>query len=471
MTPNTNDTDGGLNAGQLQEFVEKFEQLVKEKKIEFLDEETVEVAVDYYFNNGDVIKAANACKIGLSIYPNSLVLLIIQIQLHMANSQLELAADLIERGFLFFPNDPELTILSAVILSLEGKYAEAIRAFEDILPTADDKSFVYFHLGEAYQSWGKTHKALDCYKLAMSEGLENPFVFSEIMYCFALIDEPAQTVIDFLNSLIDKNPYSSYAWFHLGQTYAMENRHDEAIDAYQYVLAIDENHVGAMFHLGHAYMNLEKYEDALYYYKETLKVDKNSPNTLTHVAAANEKLELWSEARKYYLQATEITSEWYEAWYGLASVMFEQGKWSEAIHFVKKAIALNDTEDSYFELLAEAEANLGHMEASSEAYRKAIELSPTVVDYWLNWSMVYYEEHEYETALHIMEDALLEVPNDADLYYRTTVYLLKLGRMKEAVSNLEIAYALNPETHTQIYPFFPDIEIQKNIFKLIQMIK
>ena len=471
MTPNTNDAEDELNAAQVREFVDKFERLVKEKNTALLDEETVEVAVDFYFNKGDITKAKKACTVGLSLYPNSLVLIIVQVQLFMADNKLRLAFDLIERGFLFFPNDPELTILKGVLLNLEGKFPEAILVFEEILPNAEDKGFIYFHLGEAYQSWGKTTKALDCYKQAMREGLENPFVFSEIMYCFALIDEPAQTMIDFLNTLIDKNPYSAYAWFHLGQTYAMEDRQEEAINAYLYVLAIDDRHTAAKFHLGHAYMNIGKYEDALYYYKETLKEDENSPNTLTHVAAANEKLELWTEARKYYLKATEISADWHEAWYGLASIMFEQGKWAETIHFVKKAIAINNVEDSYFELLAEAEANIGHVEASSEAYRKAIELAPTTVDYWLNWSMIYYEEQEYETAFHIIEDAILEVPNEADLYYRAAVYLLKLGRMKEAVSHLEIAYSLEPDTHTQIYAFFPDIEIQKNLFKLIQMIK
>ena len=61
-----------------------------------------------------------------------------------------------------------------------------------------------------------------------------------------------------------------------------------------------------------------------------------------------------------------------------------------------------------------------------------------------------------------------ELPDCADLYYRAVAYLLHGGDYREALLNLEIALTLDYDAHIQLFEFFPDLEKQKAIYKLIE---
>ena len=73
--------------------------------------------------------------------------------------------------------------------------------------------------------------------------------------------------------------------------------------------------------------------------------------------------------------------------------------------------------------------------------------------------------------MNIIQDGIEEIPEDASLYYTAVVYLLQDGKYKEAFSFLEKALYLNYEGHTALYDFFPNLETQKAIYKIIQQYK
>ena len=89
----------------------------------------------------------------------------------------------------------------------------------------------------------------------------------------------------------------------------------------------------------------------------------------------------------------------------------------------------------------------------------------------LDWSFIYYEQGEYEKALDIIIGALSDIPDEADLYYRATAYLLALGKYKEAYNHLENALILNYEKHTELFEFFPKLETQKALFRIIDQFR
>ena len=94
-------------------------------------------------------------------------------------------------------------------------------------------------------------------------------------------------------------------------------------------------------------------------------------------------------------------------------------------------------------------------------------LNPEDVDIFLDWSFIYYEQGEYEKALDVMINALNELPDNADLFYRMTAYLLAVGKYKAAYNHLENALMLDFDKHTDLLEFVPKLETQKALFKII----
>jgi tetratricopeptide (TPR) repeat protein len=192
---------------------------------------------------------------------------------------------------------------------------------------------------------------------------------------------------------------------------------------------------------------------------------------LTHLGSAYEKLEEYAEAFKSYKKATEIDDFMDEAWYGMASVLYEQEKYIEAIHFIKKALKLNGVNSDYWLLLADNESKFGNAVSAEEAYQKAAELDPINPDVWLNWSLMYFEAEDYKRAFDILIDGLEDLPEEADLYYRATVYLLYDGSFNLAYKYLQEALVLDFDKHIQLYDFFSNLETLKTLQRIIDQFK
>ena len=161
-------------------------------------------------------------------------------------------------------------------------------------------------------------------------------------------------------------------------------------------------------------------------------------------------------------------SLWDEAWYGIGVCMSELGKWYEALPFLQKAIKLNDTNADYYVILAETEYKIGNVISSVEAFEKASEVDPTNADVYLMWSLIPFDQGDYDKAFGIVQLGMNELPQDADLYYRAVVYQIYGGNYREALLSLETALTLNYDTHVQLFEFFPELEKQKALYKIIQ---
>jgi len=85
--------------------------------------------------------------------------------------------------------------------------------------------------------------------------------------------------------------------------------------------------------------------------------------------------------------------------------------------------------------------------------------------------LIYFEQGEHNKAIDLLFDALKELPKNADLHYRLTVYMLDAGRVKEAFNSLETALILNFDGHTAIFDFFPKPEAQKALYKIINQFR
>ncbi len=136
--------------------------------------------------------------------------------------------------------------------------------------------------------------------------------------------------------------------------------------------------------------------------------------------------------------------------------------------FLKKAIALNESKVDYWIALADAEYAVGIVFSSVEAYEKCIALAPGNYKIWLNYSLVYFDEEEYEKALDILKDGIEEIPENAILQYYAVAYLIKQGLYQEAFKYLENALNLDFEKHTLLFEFFKELEIQKLIYKVVR---
>jgi hypothetical protein len=62
-------------------------------------------------------------------------------------------------------------------------------------------------------------------------------------------------------------------------------------------------------------------------------------------------------------------------------------------------------------------------------------------------------------------------PHEAHFHYMICAYLLAAGRLREAYQELETALTLNYEQHSLLFDYFPELEKQPALQRLIDQFR
>ena len=82
-------------------------------------------------------------------------------------------------------------------------------------------------------------------------------------------------------------------------------------------------------------------------------------------------------------------------------------------------------------------------------------------------AVIFLVSANYDLAVSVAMSGLEEFPDNPDLFYYITAYLISAGQYKEAFHYLENALTLDFDKHEILYDFFPKLETQKALFKII----
>jgi tetratricopeptide (TPR) repeat protein len=449
------------------ELIIKFESFLKNNESHYFEEEQFFHIIDYYRDREKFRAALKACDIALAQFPYSTDLIAEKADILVKLNEAGQALEMIEEALTFSPNDPELLIQKGNIHILQSEYLKAVHAFEVAVDfMGEDKDEIYYSIGLAYQGLNDFTNAVVAYKNALEFNVNNENVLYELAYCLDVNGELENSLV-YYDKFIEQDPYSEYAWYNIGIVYNKLGQFDKAIEAYEFAVAIDEDFSSAYFNMGNSFMNLEQFTKALNAYQRTYDLEGASAEIFCNIGAAYEKLSQFDLAIKYYQKAGKLDNLYHEAWYGVGTVLSLQDRWYEAIHFLTKAVKIDPNNPVYIKSLAEAEYKVGNVVSARELFRHLRTLDTDDLDYWLDWSYLYYDQGDYENALSIMEGALEETPDHAPFMYRKVVYLISMGKYKEAFNNLEVALILDFEGHTQLFDFFDNLNTQKALFKII----
>lgn len=451
------------------ELVKQFEQMLKADANYYFDVEVYETIIHHYKVQQQFAQALQACKLAIQHYPYSTDLKIEQAYLLANVGELQESLQLTEYLENIYPNNMEIMLLQEHIYMQLGEYEKCLEILHNILPQSEHPDEIYYRMGIAYQNIAKYPQAIKNYKKAirLNQNLEHA-VF-ELNYCLDLTGE-LEINLPFYEQFTDKDPYSYLAWYNLGLAYGKLEQNQKALEAFEYATLIQEDFTPAHYELGNAFMNLKQYKDAQKAYTQALIFGDESPELLCSLGASYEKEKDYTSALINYKEALRMDNQCDEAYYGVGLCLAAKEKWSEALHFLKKAIALNPQYEDYWLTLADAEYQLGNVLGCLEAYQKCSEAYPYTVDLWLNWSMVFCEQGDLDKAIEIINIGIEECPQEAALYYRATAYNIQAGNYGDSIKLLENALLLNFELHTSLFDFFPALETQKALYKLIEQI-
>jgi len=191
-------------------------------------------------------------------------------------------------------------------LKEQGKYDEAIQAYDEAIRLDPNYAEAWYKKGNALIGQGKYDEAIQAYDEA-----------------------------------IRLDPNYAKAWYNKGTALYSQGKYDEAIEAYDEAIRLDPKLAEPWDNKGSALAHQGKYDEAIQAYDEAIRLDPNDAKTWNNKGVSLEDQGKYDEAIEAYDETIRLDPKLAVAWYNKGNALKKLGEYDEAIKAYDEVIRLN----------------------------------------------------------------------------------------------------------------------------------
>jgi tetratricopeptide (TPR) repeat protein len=450
------------------ELLNRWEDMLKNKKKYFFDVFEFENIIDYYIDTDKANNALKAISLASEQHPSSIIIQLKKAQVLIDKGQSSQALKIIEQLERIESSNIDVYLVKGAALNALNRYSEAERAFDMAVGFSfDEKVDVLQTVANGFEEIGKYQVSLKYLLEAFRMEPGNLLLLFDIGYCYEKLGQIKMS-IDYYLRYLDKEPFSENAWYNLGILYTKAEMFEKAVEAYEFALAINPEFSLAYFNLANAYSNNDQFLKAIENYKEYLTYDGDSVEVLTYIGDCYESLKEFDLAFQYYEDALKLDDLFSDAYFGKANVKYQQNDFIEALTYIKKAIKIDDLNAEYHFLIGSIYSELKNEELACESFEKAYNIEASEIDFVLAFNEALVKTKDFIKAKDILLNYLKDHKTDALVYYRLAGCFLWLNENEKAVDAFENGLRINSSIHEEINHIFPDALSNTAFGKLVE---
>ncbi len=444
----------------------KFESMLKTNNVYFFDSVEFEEIIQHYLDNGKHSLANKAVKLGLEQHPTSIVLKLLKVELLIFEDKLQNATSLINEIEAIAPNNEELLIQKAIILSKNDKHVEAIQTLNQILAVTDDPADIWSMVGMEYLYLDDFENARLNFANCIDVDYEDYSSLYNVVYCFDMENNHEEAIV-YLTNYIDTNPYCEVAWHQLGRQYFVLNRFKEALRAFDYAVLIDESFIGGYLEKAKTLEELERYEEAIQNYLITLELDDPTAFVFVRIGECYQKLNDLDAATKYFKKAVHEDPLLDKAWLLLTNLFQEEEQYQKALYYIRKALHIDDSNPMYWRKYAEISLKLNFYEEAVKAFEKCLDLDDESLEIYVGLADVLLFLGEFKDALKVIIKAKNTYKQFAEIEYRLCGLFMLTSKEKYALIHLKNGLAIDADYRKVIEELYPTVFDNENVQTII----
>jgi len=434
----------------------KFESMLKTNNVLFFDSTDFESIIHHYLNQGKVALAKKAIKLGLDQHPTSTNLRLFKVEVFVFENKLDKANKLLEELHIIEPNNEEVYIQKANILSKEDEHEQAIVVLKKALRLTEEKSDLYSLIGMEYLFLDQFGEAKKSFMKCLEVDPHDYSALYNIVYCFDFLDEN-QEAIDYLNKYLDNNPYSEVAWHQLGKQYFTLKQYEKAFSAFEFAIISDDTFVGAYLEKGKVLEKLKHYEEAIENYTITLSLDDPTSFALLRIGSCYEKLGKDDLAVQYYYKTVHEDPLLDKGWIAITKFYCTKKDYQKALYYINKAINIDTENVVYWKLYAQINHRLNFLEEAERGHKRSLELGNYELETWLVRGDLLAELGEPEAATFNLIQAAEFYPENAEIEFRLAGLYFQLLETEKAAYHLKNAMRFDEEHIMIVEELFPEV--------------
>lgn len=443
---------------EINELIQQFEDAIKRNNSAFFDQDDFESIIDYYEDIGQFEKALVANERALEIHPFSATLLLRQAHLIFNLKNAESALEIIDKVISLDASEIGAYILKAEIYSFQSKYNEAIEILQHLenLCEGDDLIDVYLQTCDVYEDMSKHQLVFEYLKKCLRLDASNDEAINRINYCLELTQN-FEDGIEFFRELINKQPYNHQAWYNLACAYRGLGLTEKAIEAFEYVIAINEDIDYVYIDLAELLLKENQFEKALDVLNDLSENYEPDEEVFVLQGKCFDAQNNYKMARYYYKKALHQNPSLSDVYFKIGETYKKEDLWEQAFQAFQKAADLEKEQYEFCLALAEAALEINELDVAIDACETAIEIFVNKEDGYFLMSKVFSTINDLETAEKIVMNGISLCKETRKLEYAlVAVYLMQLKnkeaeiKLKKLVSedgskNIDFIYLYNDE--------------------------
>ncbi|WP_029036993.1 tetratricopeptide repeat protein [Salinimicrobium xinjiangense] len=446
----------------------RFESMLKTNDVLFFDSEEFENIIHHYLENGKITLAKKAVKLGLSQHPTSVNLKLLRVEILVFEDKLDQAEGILNEIYQLESSNEEIYIQKANILSKKDLHQEAIHMLETALELTYDEADVYSLLGMEYLFLEDFENAKQNFMKCLEADEEDYSALYNIMYCFDFLEQK-QGAIDYLNSFLDRNPYSEVGWHQLGKQYFDLKNFSKALSAFDFAIISDDTFIGAYLEKGKVLEKLGRLNEAIENYTITMDLDDPTSFAYLRIGKCYEKLGLDELALKNYRQTVHEDPLLDKGWIAITDFFYKKANYRKALYYINKAINIDGENVLYWKRYARINNKLQNLEEAERGYRRSLELGNYELETWIKRCDILIDLGEYDAAIQNLLQAIEFYPETAEIEYRLSGLYFMLHEAEKGNFHLNNALKMDSEYYFIIEELFPDIFARKSVRDKIKL--
>ncbi|MBT8245529.1 MAG: tetratricopeptide repeat protein [Winogradskyella sp.] len=447
----------------------KFESMLKTNDVLFFDSNEFENIIHHYLENGKISLAKKAIKLGLQQHPTSINLRLFKIEILVIENKFDEANTILEELHFLEPNNEEIFIQKANVLSKQDFHQEAINALLmalDLSNTPEDESDLYGLLGMEYLFLEQFENALLYFQKCLEIDLTDYSALHNVIYCFDFLDKNEEA-IDFLNAYLDTNPYCEVAWHQLGRQYFSIKDYIRANSAFDFAIISDDTFVGAYLEKGKVLEKQQKYTEAIENYKITLALEDPTSFALLRIGYCYEKLGEDDLAVQFFNRTVEEDPLLDKGWIAITKFFNKKRNYQKALYYIKRAVNIDGDNVLYWKMFAKINLRLNFLEEAAEGFKRTLELGNYELDTWIYRADILIKLGEYDAAVYNLLQATEFYPESEEIEYRLGGLYFKLMQTDKGRYHLKNALRINNEHDFIIDELFPNLKNRPVVKEII----
>ena len=447
--------------------IKEYEVMSQKGTVSFHEETVFIDMIDILEEEGKWQKAAKIADAAISQHPFSTDLYLRKAELLLNRNMIDECLVTIDRAELFAPLNVNLRILRAELLTAKGAFEEALSVLDaikgkttpvELAEIFSTEAYIYEYLKDFAGMFRSLRRCL----------LIDPDNIEAYTTLLLLVEKKGyyQESIELHNKLIDINAYNWRAWLNLGFAYRGIEQMQDAIDAFEFVFAIDESCKIAYIEAADLLFDGGSYNRALLIYENAIFNTHADAEIIQKLGYCYEKLKDFKSANTCYQRALEFDLHDADIYFRLGECAKSQGQYAKAIEAYKKALKMDAHREDFHAALADAYFQADELSKALFSFRKAAHLAPENVTYWLHYTYFLLNIGQEKMALRAIEMANLNC-GAPEIEYCRVACLYQMGKKSEALYRLGEILQCDFDTHKTLFHWRPELAKNKDMQAVI----